>query len=214
MKTEELIHLLATDVEPVDRRQVERALATAVVAGAFLALCAALFALGIRPDLSQPGAVTYLAIKVGFAAGVIVLAMVLLAKLARPGGEWTARPTMAIAPFAAILLLAAFSLAFAPRAHWDEMIIGDMWLECLISIPIIAILPFAVIIWAVRRVAAPTDLVRAGALAGLLAGGISALGYALHCMDDSFAFVALWYGGTIVLCTVAGALLGPRLLRW
>jgi len=27
-------------------------------------------------------------------------------------------------------------------------------------------------------------------------------------------FVAAWYGGTIVLCTLAGAALGLRLLRW
>jgi hypothetical protein len=27
-------------------------------------------------------------------------------------------------------------------------------------------------------------------------------------------FVAVWYGGTIVLCTLAGAALGPQLLRW
>lgn len=37
---------------------------------------------------------------------------------------------------------------------------------------------------------------------------------ALHCMDDSVPFVALWYGGTIASCTLAGAMLGPRLLRW
>jgi len=93
------------------------------------------------------------------------------------------------------------------------MILGDEWLECLLSIPIIAIVPFAVTIFAVRR-AAPTNLVRAGAVAGLVAGGISAMAYALHCTDDSLPFVAVWYGGTIVLCTLAGAVLGPRLLRW
>jgi len=43
---------------------------------------------------------------------------------------------------------------------------------------------------------------------------VSAMGYALHCTDDSLPFIAVWYGGTIVLCTLAGAALGPRLLRW
>jgi len=93
------------------------------------------------------------------------------------------------------------------------MFIGDNWLECLLSIPLIAIVPFAAIIWAVRQ-AAPTDLVRTGALAGLVAGGVSATAYAFHCTDDSLPFVALWYGGTVVLCAIAGAALGPRLLRW
>jgi hypothetical protein len=93
------------------------------------------------------------------------------------------------------------------------MMMGDQWLECLVSIPIIAIVPFAAIISAVRK-AAPTNLVYTGAFSGLVAGGVSAIAYALHCTDDSLPFVALWYGGTIVLCTVAGAILGPRLLRW
>jgi len=69
------------------------------------------------------------------------------------------------------------------------------------------------VIWAVRQMA-PTDLVRAGALAGMVAGAVSAVAYAFHCTDDSLPFVALWYGGTIALCTLAGATLGPRLLRW
>ena len=43
---------------------------------------------------------------------------------------------------------------------------------------------------------------------------ISAMAYSLHCTDNSLPFVAIWYGGTIVLCTVAGAAFGPRLLRW
>ena len=108
----------------------------------------------------------------------------------------------------AAILEAALSLASAPSSHWDRMLVGHMWLECLVSIPIIAVLPFAALVWAVRRFAAPTDLVRTGALAGLAAGGISAMGYALHCMDDSVPFVALWYGGTIAFCTLAGGLLG------
>jgi hypothetical protein len=99
------------------------------------------------------------------------------------------------------------------KSHFWTPAMGDQWLECLLSIPIIAIVPFAAIVWAVRR-AAPTNLVRAGAFSGLVAGGVSALAYALHCTDDSLPFVALWYGGTIVLCTLAGAILGPRLLRW
>ncbi len=93
------------------------------------------------------------------------------------------------------------------------MIMGDQWLDCLLSGPIIAVVPFIAVVWVMRRMA-PTNLTRAGALAGLVAGGLSAVGYALHCTDDSLPFVALWYGGTIALCTFAGAKLGPRLLRW
>ena len=136
-----------------------------------------------------------------------------LTRLARPGAERGISPLSIVVPFAAIALLGLISLGGAPSSHWNRMILGDEWLECLLSIPIIAIVPFAVTIFAVRR-AAPTNLVRAGAVAGLIAGGVSAMAYALHCTDDSLPFVAVWYGGTIVLCTLAGAALGPRLLRW
>ena len=120
---------------------------------------------------------------------------------------------MAVSCFAAIMLLAIVNLSFAPDSHWQHMASQGEWLECLVSIPLIAIAPFAVLVWAVRQ-AAPTNLVRTGALVGLVAGSISAMGYGLHCMADSLPFIAIWYGGTIALCTLAGAKLGSWLLRW
>jgi hypothetical protein len=213
MKTDELITLLSTNLEPVDRKAVARALWVALAAGLILAIGLALAGLGLRADLTTARALAFLAIKLAFAIGIVGLAMVYLARLARPGGERRISPILVALPFLAIVALAAISLGAAPRSYWDRMIVGDQWLECLLSIPIIAIVPFAISIWAVRQ-SAPTNLARAGAFAGLIAGGVSAIGYALHCTDDSLPFIAVWYGGTIVLCTLAGALLGPRLLRW
>jgi hypothetical protein len=214
MRTDDLIEMLSTDGGPTDRRRLTRGVGLAAALGAGAALCIALLALGIRPDLASPGVLGFLLLKLVFSAGIVVLAARLLAKVARPGGEARTPVLAALLPFGAIMALAGLSLASAPSAHWDHMLVGHMWLECLVSIPIIAVVPFAVLVWAVRRFAAPTDLVRTGALVGLVAGGISAMGYALHCMDDSVPFVALWYGGTIASCTLAGAALGPRLLRW
>ncbi|MGF6307953.1 hypothetical protein ABIB82_001816 [Bradyrhizobium sp. i1.8.4] len=213
MKTDELIAVLSNHVEPVDRRLVGRSVAIALGLGLVVALGLVLVGLGVRADLTTPRAVTFLFLKLAFAFGTVGAASIHLTRLVRPGGERKVSLGLAALPFAAIMLLAAISLGQAPSSHWDRMVMGDQWLECLISVPIIAIVPFAVVIWAVRR-AAPTNLVRAGAFAGLVAGGVSAVGYALHCTDDSLPFVALWYGGTIVLCTLAGAALGPRLLRW
>lgn len=85
-------------------------------------------------------------------------------------------------------------------------------LECLRSIPIIAIVPFALVVWAVRQ-AAPTNLRRAGALAGLAAGGLSAVGYALYCTADTLPFVSVWYSGTMALHS-SRRRPRPRLLRW
>jgi hypothetical protein len=213
MRTDELIAILSTNVEPVDRRRTVRTVATALATGAALAIAAVLVVLGARPDLMQTSAFVYLGLKLLFTTVVLAPASFYLIRLARPGGERNTPLLLVALPFVAIMILAAASLAFTPNAHWGRMVMGNQWLECLLSIPIIAIVPFAAIIWAVRQTA-PTDLVRTGAFAGLVAGGLSASGYAFHCADDSVAFVALWYGGTIALCTLAGATLGPRLLRW
>jgi hypothetical protein len=213
MKTDELVALLSTNPEPVDRGLVGRTLYVALAAGLIVSLGLALVGLGIRSDLTTAGALIFLVVKLCFAVGIVSLALVYLTRLARPGGERKAPYFLVAMPFLVIVVLAAISLVLAPSSHWDKMIVGDQWLECLLSIPIIAIVPFATIIWAVRR-AAPTNLVRTGTFVGLVAGGVSAIAYALHCTDDSLPFVAVWYGGTIVLCTLAGAALGPRLLRW
>src|SRR5216684_394556 len=197
MKTDDLIAMLSTNTEAVDRKLVIRTVWIAVVAGILLA----------------DRALIFLITKLAFAMVIVGVASIYLTRLTRPGGELRTPSILAAIPFVVIALLGGISLGTAPSSHWDAMIAGDAWLECLLSIPIIAIAPFAITIWVVRQ-AAPTDLVRAGAFAGLIAGGISAMAYALHCMDDSLPFVAVWYGGTIVLCTLAGAALGPRLLRW
>lgn len=213
MKTEDLIAMLSTNVEPVDRWRVPRTIITVVVFGALTAALLVLAMFGARSDLGGSESLPYLSAKLVFTLTVVALSSIYLSRVARPGGERKTSLLVIALPFVAIIGLAAVALAGAPRAHWHASVIGDQWIECLVSIPLIAVVPFALIIWAARQ-AMPTDLRKAGTLAGLAAGGLSATGYALHCVDDSVPFVALWYGGTIAVCAVAGALLGPRLLRW
>jgi hypothetical protein len=213
VKTDKLIEMLSTGVEPIDRRGPSRMLAVAAAMSVIAALGLMLLALRTRQDLVHAAAWPSLVLKVLFAGLLIVLAMTALGKVVRPGGE--AKTSLAVLglPFAAVMLLAIGALAVSPSSHWRAMVLGSQWLECLISIPLIAVVPFALITCAVRQ-AAPTNLARAGGLVGLAAGSMSAVGYAFHCTDDTIPFVALWYGGTIALCTLAGVKLGPRLLRW
>ncbi len=215
MRTDDLITMLSTNVETVDRRQLMRTLGWAAAFGAVIALACG-FMLGNRAEVGgDKAALVFLATKLVFATTIAALAFFYLIRLSRPGGAGSGAGAAALVllPFVAVVGLAAISLLRAPTTHWQAMIMDDEWLECLLSIPIIAIVPFALVIWAVRQ-AAPTNLRRAGALAGLVAGGLSAIGYAVHCTADSLPFIAVWYGGTIVLCGLAGAVFGPRLLRW
>jgi hypothetical protein len=80
-------------------------------------------------------------------------------------------------------------------------------------IPVLSLAPLAALLWALRR-GAPLNPLRAGAIAGLIAGGIGAAWYASHCPDDSPLFVAVWYTIGISIATAIGAALGSRLLRW
>ncbi len=213
MKTDDLITMLSSNVEAIDPHRFRRVYVGAVAAGAVIVIGATLLTLGSRADFRTPAALSFVLTKLLFAVAVSMLALVYLARLARPGGGLPLPMTLIALPFAGIAALAAISLGGAPAAHRHAMLFDGEWLECLLSIPILAIIPFALVIWALRQ-AAPTHLRGTGALAGLVAGGLSAIGYALHCVDDSLPFVALWYSSTIILCTLAGAALGPRLLRW
>lgn len=213
MKTDDLIKVLSTNVEPVDRWQVAREIVSVVVIGTATAVGAALLISGLRTDLGNVHAVAFLALKLALAVSIVVIGSIYLLKFSRPGAHATTNVAAARLPIVAITALAVISLMLVPLWHWHDMALGEGWLECLVSIPLIAIVPFALVVWVVRRMA-PTNLMLTGALAGLVAGGMSATGYALHCTDDSLPFIALWYGGAIALCALAGAALGPRLLRW
>jgi hypothetical protein len=213
MKTEDLISMLSTNVEVVDHRRVGRNIGMAVVVGAAVAVATVFFLLGPRADLTTVGTFVPPLLKAAFTVIILVPASIYLIRLTRPGGERRSSVALVALPFIAIMLLIGLSLGFAPNSHWKGAVLSDEWLECVISIPLIAIVPFSVIIWAVRQMA-PTDLARTGAFAGLVAGCLSATGYAVHCADDSVPFFALWYGGTIALCALAGWKLGPKLLRW
>ena len=142
MKTDELVALLSTNPEPVDRGLVVRALLIALGAGSILTLGITIFALGVRPDMTTSSAWSFVVAKASFAVGISSLAFVYLAKLARPGGERKPRAYLIAVPF--LMALAAISLGLTPSSHRNKMIVGDEWLECLVSIPVIAIIPFAV----------------------------------------------------------------------
>jgi hypothetical protein len=72
---------------------------------------------------------------------------------------------------------------------------------------------FGGLIWALRQMA-PTRLRAASAAAGLAASGFAATLYCLYCQQVSPTYILTRYTLAIALFSAAGALIGPRLLRW
>lgn len=213
MKTSELVNVLACDLDRVDHRAVDRALIIAIFTNVVVASVSGLLFLGARQDAVDRDAIIFLCGKIVFASILTAVAAFYLFRCARPGRLGKVPAIKVVWPLLVIVGLAVATLAMTPTPLWHREILGDHWLECLIAIPAFAIVPFAIINLALKK-AAPTDLNRAGALTGLVAGGFGAIGYSLHCVDDTVPFIALWYGLAIVACGLVGAALGPRLLRW
>jgi hypothetical protein len=106
MKTEELIDLLSTNIEPVDTQKVVRDLRIAIVAGLVLAALTCIVTLGIRPDLNSTRVFGFLLVTIGFGTVATALGWPLLLKHARPGGENQSRIFLTVVPFAALMVLA------------------------------------------------------------------------------------------------------------
>jgi len=213
MKTEELIRMLGTNVEPVKGGQVRIALMVALAVGVVAAICVMLAIFGVPSRLFVGEDLGAQLVALAFAVGLIGTGGAFLLKAARPGGAGQ-RPLKVIGLLFAVLVAAGLlALVFAHPAAWIGMAFGPQWAACLVCIPLFAVGPFASLIWALRR-GAPTNLTRVGAVAGLVAGAVGAAVLAIHYPGGSIPFVVLWFGGPILLCALAGAVLGPRLLRW
>jgi hypothetical protein len=93
------------------------------------------------------------------------------------------------------------------------LVLGATWKICPPLIVTLSIVPMVAALWALKGLA-PTRLALAGAAAGALAGAEGAFVYALHCSEMQAPFLAVWYVIGMAAPALAGALLGPRLLRW
>jgi hypothetical protein len=117
------------------------------------------------------------------------------------------------APLAILWLIAGAVLYNAAPAETTTLIFGSTWKTCALNIGLISVPLLAATLLCVRGLA-PTRAVLAGASAGLLAGALATLAYALHCPESAVPFVAIWYVLGLSLPTIAGALLGPWMFRW
>ena len=126
MKTDDLVVMLSTNVEPIRHGRVGRTISIAVVVGAVIALAIMLVGLGVRADVTTSRAALFLSLKLAFAFAVVGVALRYLIMLARPGSESGISPLAVAVPFAAIALLGLLSLADAPSGHWNRMVVAGM----------------------------------------------------------------------------------------
>lgn len=213
MKTERLIDVLSTNLEPVKGKEIGRSLAWAIAIGGMAAFGIMVATVGLRTRAGLSFHVPFLLLKLLFMVSVIGFGAALLARLLRPGQQAGRLLSLILLPFVAMGLACLIVLSLNQPTAWGPMLMGTQWVMCLFCIPLFAVIPFALLVWALRK-GAPTNLRRTGAIAGLVAGAVGAVAYAFHCPDDSIPFITFWYGAMVGFCALVGAALGPRLLRW
>lgn len=213
MTTDQLIALLVADLKPTDQRRILRVVIAALLIGAAAAFGVMFLIFGVRSEMPGARNPDVLMIKLLFAFAIVVTGSMFLPRLARPGAQLRGSPALVFMPFEAMAAAAVVVLGSAHFSAWTGLIFGKDSLTCLVSIPLFAVLPFAALVWALT-IGAPTDQVRAGEIAGLVAGGLGALACAFPCADGALPAITLWYGLPIGICATLGAMLGPSLLRW
>jgi hypothetical protein len=133
--------------------------------------------------------------------------------LTRPDAPPPRRLWLAAVPLLAIALIALGEATRTPPGGRAALWLGTSWKACPFLLFGLA-LPILLLVLRASRRLAPADPRAAGGAAGLTAGAFATLIYCLHCPETSAGFVLIWYNAGIGLATLAGSLLGPRLLRW
>ena len=213
MKTDELVSLLATGTDAVDARAPTRRYIAALAGGTVVATVLMVLWLDVRPTLARDATLPMFWVKELFCIALVAAGVFAAARLSRPGAAVGWVEPLAGAPILAMWLLAVVVLAVAAPEDRIDLIRGVSWTECPYNIAVLSVPVFAAIVWAMRGFA-PTHLRRAGAAAGFAAGAIGALAYTLHCPELDAPFLAIWYVAGVLVPTVVGAIVGPRLLRW
>jgi hypothetical protein len=213
MKTDDLIALLAKDALPVARRTIPLRTILVSALGAVIAFAVLVPWLGLRPDLAQAVLGPVFWMKAVFTFGLCIAGYLMVERLSRPGGQDRAGLVLAAACILLIATISGVEIASSAPEGMRALLLGSTWNLCFWRILVLSLPALAGQLWVMRSFA-PTRPALAGAAAGLLAGGLAATVYGLHCDEFAAPVVALWYSLGIALSTLLGAIAGSRLLRW
>jgi hypothetical protein len=213
MRTDDLVAMLATGAGAVAPNAAARRYAAALGLGMLGAALLLGILLGVRRDLGAGLLLPMFWVKLAFVACLAVVSLFVMLRLSRPGLRLAWAPGALAAPVLAMWVLAAVALMRADPAQRAWLFFGDTWTSCPFLVALLSAPVLAAVLWATRGLA-PTRLRLAGAAAGLLSGSVGALVYGLHCPELTAPFLGFWYLLGVLIPTAAGALLGPRVLRW
>lgn len=213
MKTDDLIRALVADTA-TRKPPIGKTVAWALVAGVVLAAVLFSIILGPRSDfLYSIVHAPRFTFKFVFTLAVALPALFIARRYVRPEGDMRGLGWLLVLPVIILLAGVAGELMSLPPEHWALTAKGQNSIACMAMIPLLAVAPLAATLYALRQ-GAPSNPAIAGGAAGLFSAGIAATLYASHCTDDSPLFVSVWYLLGIAIVTLAGALLGRRLLTW
>lgn len=213
MDTPDLIQKLTIEFEPTPRHAALIRIGGVVGVGAALSFALLLAVFGLRTDLAAASLTAPFWMKWAFTLALTAAALVSVRRMGKPDGRLGAARWGLAVPVAATSAMALAELLVAPAADRTGLILGHTAARCSVSILLLAIPVYLFVILGLRRLA-PTRLREAGACAGALSGAVAAGVYAFTCPESTVAFLATWYTAGVVVAAAAGALLGPRLLRW
>lgn len=213
MNTDQLIEVLASDIAPVSRHAVGRRLVAGIALGAIGTILLIGLWLGFNPQLDVAMRHYSFWVKWGYTLSLGICAVVATTRLARPDSGRLGWLWVMALPVASLTAIGIFEMSRVPSAQWLAMWLGESWSVCSSIVFMLSLPIFGGLLWSFRRLA-PTRLRAAGATAGLTAGAWAATLYCLHCPEVSAIFVLTWYTLGISLAALAGAVLGPRLMRW
>lgn len=213
METDRLVALLATGITPVDKHVAARSFTWAILAGALGAVLLVLALYGLRPDIREMLVTPLFWAKVALPVTLAAGSLAVTARLSRPGvavrGAWAGLA----APLAIVWIAGLVVWLAAPAGDRTSLLFGQTWRSCPFNIAFLSIPGFLAALAAVRGLA-PTRLRIAGASAGALASATATVAYCLHCPEMGVPFWGVWYVLGMALPAAAGALIGPRCLRW
>ncbi len=217
MPRDPLIDALVADLAVVRPRRWTR---EALLLGGLVAVEILLFVAirGVRPDMPQAmdgmafwWKAASLLVFAGLSAAAVLVSLDPAVTTARRLAPL--RRALALAAPVALVLGwlidagAAGSAALLARLDWRDGV------DCLANVAILA-LPLVAMLALLMRRGASTRPAQTAMAAGLAAAGFGAFIFAFHCSHDDPLYVAVWYGGAVLMVALLSRLVLPRLVRW